>query len=250
MATIKRPLDISLAINQLAARGYFVSHRFHWTHFSLRLRANYLQLSDLTYGASWGTYEPNLTLENQTQLTVDYSYSSRETILDREVDAVAGSGWIIDFAIDWQQGKQSASFDVNEAWSRLHWRAAPASRIQGNLVDLKIRRDAALQFDEFYSEVRQTLPAHSRLSYQYQLYPRLALGINSEQLSRQRWHRVFLQTPLWDAASFTLAYAPFDKFAKLGLHTKHFYLQLESNDSDWKDARLLNASIGLSFPIF
>ena len=245
---IKRPLDIFLNINHVEARGYFLAHRFHWNHFALSLRAHYLRLNEITYGAGWGNYQPTLNLENQTQLTVDYSYSQRETILDREVSAPSGSGWIFDYALAWQQDKHRASVAVDDAWSRLHWQRVPASRIQGNLVNLEVRRDAALQFEEFYSELQQSLPAHTRFSYQYQWLPRLALGLGSEKFVSKRWNRVFVQTPLWPNATASLAYSPEDKLAKFALHDKYFFLQLEANDSSWEAARVLNFSLGLHLP--
>jgi len=246
LALLKRSLDIDLNANHVTARGFFVAQRFEWQSFVFNIRANYLKLDGLTYGRAWGSFDPSLDLENQTQLIVDYSYDDEESILDRQVDAPSGTGWIFDYSIFWEDDKHSALLQVDEAWSRLEWDAAPASRIQGNLVDLKIRRDAALQFEEFYSELDQSLPSHSRFTYMYQMHEHYSLGIDTEAIAEKRWNRFIVQSREWNNISATLAFTPDDDTTKIALSSHFFDFSIESDKLNFDDARTFNLSLGVN----
>ncbi|MEM9103641.1 MAG: hypothetical protein AAGB12_15125 [Pseudomonadota bacterium] len=244
LTALKEPLNIDLQANQMRANGVFVAHKIQWQNLQLGARLTYLNLNELTYGKAFGQYDAREDLDTQTRLTIDYAYTE-ESILDRLVEEPSGKGWILDLELAWEYDSHQLHITIDEAFNRLAWKTAPASLIEGNLADLNIRRDAALQFQEFYVNIQQELPMHSKASYQYQVNHWLSAGVNWEKIDQQSWERLFATTQIMDDSFATLTWGAADDTLGISLDFPYFYFAIETETFEFEESHVLNLSLGV-----
>lgn len=247
----KEELELSLDANHTYGRGVYLSRSFSWKEpswgeFSINTTLSYLDLKKITYGTLEGLYDPHLDLDNNTHFTLDYAYSE-ERLLDRDVEPPSGKGLTLDLAIRWQWQKHLLEANIEELYSSMRWRSAPASKITGDVGNLSQREEGVITLNEFYSKIDQHLPIHSKVNYDYQAYPNFYVGGEYEGVDSKDWFKLKLSWKNSYNYIFSISHNINDAGWGIGVKKQRFVLALESDSTNFDRAHLLKLIVGIHY---
>lgn len=242
----KGRLALGLTANNAEGEGFYIGYNRKYGDFNFSATLSLLSLRNLMLGEATGVFEPGETLQNSTNIHIDYAYHE-DKILDRQVQPPKGRGGTLDVAAGWQRGDHRVFMEIEELYSLLQWDRAPASVINGSVDALSSGDQAVLRYRHIYSRIRQHLPSQSRAGYSYAWQGRYLLGLEWEQVDHQSWQKLMIgvRGSGWGQARLTLA--PDDKILGVVLDTPLIKFSLESDSLNARESRVLNFSMFASW---
>lgn len=251
---LKETFDVYLSANHFRGNGLYLRHDYAVGYgIIVGGKLSYLQTRNLMLGQAYGTYDPSpdLFLDNETQITIDYAYTE-ERILDRPVEPPEGKGWLLELQAEWQYQKHHAFIVVDNIWTKIEWPNAPGSLITGDLVDLTNSRAPAVQFKEFYASLTQALPQHITAQYTYQVaspkYP-INVGLEYEQLDTLKWLKLLVGLQLSDDSRLVFNHTPEVGAWGIEFKNRFFIASLEADKLDAFEANIFNFGLGFNIPL-
>lgn len=236
------PLDLFINANNARGDGLYVGYTHQWRGIEVGARVNYLQLNDIMFGEAEGYFDPGKALTNNTSLMIDYAYTE-DRLFDRDVPDPTGRGFTIDLSlkVDWRD--HLLQVQISEAYSRLKWKAASGSYVEGSLSNLQGSEEAAIRYQHFRGGFSQYLPVHQELRYSYRPIAQAAMGFEYETLDRQQWSKIVAtwHAPFQLAAS--IKWAPDDSIWGLHLEHPNVVWILESDSANYNKSRYLKFSL-------
>lgn len=234
----KSTFNIHLDANNAEAEGLFLGYDLSWRGLTIGATLTYLKLQDVYYGQAFGFFDPAQSLDNQTQIVIDYAYPE-DKIFERDVAPPEGSGLTLDMRVQYQWQAHAVSLVFNEVYSDLYWNTAPGSRIEGNINSLLSSNEAAVRFSNFRTRFHQRLPIHTEAKYRYRFNSQLGVGMNYEKLDDKTWWKWVGDWHIANNWTGSLLWAPSDDIFGVQIQHPNFLLGLESDSSDYRESHYL-----------
>lgn len=238
----KSTFNIHLDANNAEAEGLYLGYDFSWNGLTVGATLTYLTLEELYYGEAVGFFDPAQTLDNRTQIVIDYAYPE-DRIFEKDVAPPEGNGLTLDVRAQYQWREHSARLTINEAYSDLYWNTAPGSRIEGNVNSLRSSNEAAIRFSNFRTRFHQRLPIHTDAQYRYRLHPQFSAGINYEKMDNKKWWKWVGDWHIGSNWTGSLVWAPSDDIFGVQIQHPNFLFGLESDSSDYRDSHYLKLQL-------
>lgn len=234
----KSTYDIYLDANNAEAEGLHIGYTASWRGLTVKTILTYLNLEDLYYGEAYGFFDPAQTMDNRTNITIDYTYPE-DRIFDRHVDPPEGNGLTLDISLNYEWGKHFIDLDIGEAYSDLYWNTAPGTRIEGNINRLLSDDEAAIRFSHFRTRFHQRLPVHTQLSYRYRFQERFGAGVEFEKLDQKDWLKWVGDWHISNRWTGSLTWAPDDEIWGVRIAHPNFLFDLATDDTDYRESHYL-----------
>lgn len=243
----KSTFDLYLKANNAEAEGFYIGYDFAWNDLTIHATLSYLDLQDLYYGEAIGFFDPKQTLDNRTELVIDYVYPE-DRIFDREVEPPKGTGITLDINARYQHGPHSIEAFIGEAFSDLYWNTAPGSLIEGNLSSLMDKGgDAAIRFQHFRSRLHQKLPIHADIHYRYRLNRYVSAGVEYETLRDKQWTKWAADIHITNNWTGSIHWNEKDSIVGIEISHPYFVFAIESDSSDYEKSHYLKLQLALRY---
>lgn len=238
----KGTYNIYLKANSAEAEGLHLGYTVSWRGLTVKTILTYLTLQDLYYGEASGFFDPAGTLNNQTNIVIDYAYPE-DKIFDRPVDPPDGNGVTLDINVQYEWREHHVNLNIGEAFSDLYWNTAPGSRIEGNINRLVSNDGPTFQYSHFRTRFHQRLPVHTELSYRFQLEERFGTGVDYEKLDRKDWLKWVGDWHINQHWTGSLTWSPEDHIWGLQIAHPNFLFGLETDDTDYRKSHFLKMQL-------
>lgn len=240
--------EVNLDVNHLRASGI----RLAWTFAPV-------EHTRVTLGASWlnasylidGSIDASVDIATNGTVTGAGSFSqfySHDYLLGRQVTEPDGSGATIDLALEANWKKVDVTLSVQDLFSQIKWRNAPATRGQfdsatTNTVGGQLVVTPLLSAFEYNAKHTQRLPAITRFTARVPVSERASVGVAALYTQGVTLPRLTGRMSLRPGLAIDASYETSMQAFGIGIETRWLRISWLADTLDPKQARLMQVSL-------